>query len=65
MIAARVAIGFAFAAAGITGPAAPGTILLLFGVNRLVRTAVILARAGALRARPAVGTAAHGDRGAE
>ncbi len=52
MIAARVALGVAFAAAGITGLTAPAAILLLLGVNRLVRTTVILARAGVLRARP-------------
>lgn len=52
MIAARVALGVAFAAAGITGLTAPAAILLLLGVNRLVRTTVILSRAGVLRARP-------------
>lgn len=48
LIAVRVVLGAAFAAAGIVGLQAPGTILILLGVNRLARSAVMLARARTL-----------------
>ncbi|WP_353113069.1 hypothetical protein [Microbacterium sp.] len=47
MIALRVGLGVLFASMGIAAVTAPAAILLLVGVNRLVRTGVILARVNA------------------
>ena len=59
MIAARVGLGFFFASIGATGLSTPAAILLFLGVNRLVRSAVILARAGALRSATATDAVPH------
>ncbi|UJP09866.1 hypothetical protein L2X99_16040 [Microbacterium sp. KUDC0406] len=51
LIAVRIGLGAAFAAVGVVGLQAPGTILILLGVNRLTRSAVMLVRARSFAAQ--------------